>query len=275
MGYPRRVDTCTPRHASDLPPTSLPDAARRVAELSARIAIEFARPALLLQALLHRSAVLEGEREGRPLTGIASNERLEFLGDAVVSLVVARFAYTRFADYDEGRLTAVRTALVRRSTMALLAESLGLGDYVYMGRAEARGDSRGRATVLAEAMEALVGAIYLDQGLASVERVLVPEMEARLDALLARSDDLNPKSRLQELAQARLREMPRYTVLSRRGPDHDARFQVEVSVGEHRAQGEGSSKQAAEQQAARSLLAVLEDALGSDGEDATALEGAP
>jgi ribonuclease-3 len=207
--------------------------------------------------------VLEAEREGRPAVGMPSNERLEFLGDAVVSLVVARLAFDRFPEHGEGGLTEVKTALVRRSTMAELAESLGLGDLVYMGRAEARGESRGRSTVLAEAMEAVVGALFLDQGFERVEQVLLGELSTRLEALLARSIGLNPKSRLQELAQARLRSMPHYTLLARRGPDHDSRFQVEARVGEHAAQGEGSSKQAAEQHAASILLGILEAADGS------------
>jgi ribonuclease-3 len=250
----------TPEQHSPSTVTSLPGAAERLDALSARLGVEFVHPALLLQALLHRSAVLEAEREGRPTAGIPSNERLEFLGDAVVNLVVARLAFDRFPEHGEGGLTEVKTGLVRRSTMAVLAESLGLGDLVYMGRAEAKGESRGRATVLAEAMEAVVGAIFLDQGFDRAEQVLLAELSPRLEALLERSIGLNAKSRLQELAQSRLHSMPHYTLLARRGPDHDSRFQVEARVGDHAAQGEGSSKQAAEQHAAGVLLAMLEGA---------------
>jgi ribonuclease-3 len=265
--------TTSPRLSVDLPQTTLPDAPLRVAALSQRLGITFHQPALLLQALLHRSAVLESEREGRPEAGVPSNERLEFLGDAVLNMLMALLAFRQFTDYDEGRLTAVRTALVRRSTMAILAESIGLGEFVYMGRAEAKGDTRGRATVLAEAMEAVLGAIFLDQGLECAERFLATALEGRIDTLLARADTLNPKSQLQEFAQARLHVIPQYFLLSRRGPDHDSRFEVEVRMGDFVGRGEGSSKQGAEQQAARTVLALLARLGSAEGDGAAEVVG--
>ena len=136
----------------------LPGLASRVVAAESVLGVRFADPALLIQALVHRSYVLERERDGRDPLPCASNERLEFLGDAILGMLVARLAFDRFPEYDEGRLTAVRGALVRRSTLALLAEPLGLGELIYMGRLERQSGGRGRATVIAEAFEALLAA---------------------------------------------------------------------------------------------------------------------
>ena len=246
---------------------ALPDLAERMAAAELALGARFADRALLVQALVHRSYVLERERDGRDPLPCASNERLEFLGDAVLGMLVARLAYERFPEYDEGRLTVVRVALVRRSTLALLAEPLGLGELIYMGRLERQSGGRGRATVIAEAFEALLAALYLDGGLAQAERFLYAQLEGRLDALLDRADSLDPKSQLQKLVQARLRAMPSYLLLGRTGPAHDSRFQVEVHAGEYRALGEGSSKQKAEQVAAAALLADLHASLPPTAED--------
>jgi len=240
---------------------ALPDLAERMAAAELALGARFADRALLVQALVHRSYVLERERDGRDPLPCASNERLEFLGDAVLGMLVARLAYERFPEYDEGRLTAVR------STLALLAEPLGLGELIYMGRLERQSGGRGRATVIAEAFEALLAALYLDGGLAQAERFLYAQLEGRLDALLDRADSLDAKSQLQKLAQARLRAMPSYLLLGRTGPAHDSRFQVEVHAGEYRALGEGSSKQKAEQVAAAALLADLHASLPPTAED--------
>ena len=240
---------------------ALPHLSARLAAAESALGLRFADRALLVQALVHRSYVLERERDGRDPLPCASNERLEFLGDAILGMLVARLAYDRFPDYEEGRLTAVRVALVRRSTLALLAEPLGLGELIYMGRLERQSGGRGRATVIAEAFEALLAALYLDGGLVQAERFLYSQLEGRLDQLLDRADSLDPKSQLQKLVQARLRAMPSYLLLGRTGPAHDSRFQVEVRAGEYRASGEGSSKQKAEQVAAAALLAELEASL--------------
>lgn len=236
---------------------TLPGAARRVAEAERRLGIVYQDPQLLLQALLHRSYVLERERDGQPPLALQSNERLEFLGDAVLSMLVAHYAYTQYPDYDEGRLTELRSALVRRSTLAVMAADLGLGDLLYMARTEQRRGGRGHATVLAEAFEAVLAALYLDQGPGQAAAFIDRHLAGRVDSLLARAGSLNAKSRLQEFAQAHLRVIPRYALLERRGPAHDSRFDVEVVVGEHRATGTGTSIQAAEQAAARALLEVL------------------
>src|SRR5579864_9424916 len=161
------------------------DAPDRVRGLEARLGLRFHNQDLPVQALLHRSAVLEQERAGRTLDWIASNERLEFLGDAVLNALAAHLVYEWFPLADEGVLTEARSALVRRTTFALLADDLGLGDLVYMATAERRAAGRGRATVLAEALEAVIGAVYLDHGWEAAQRLARGMLSGRIEGLLA------------------------------------------------------------------------------------------
>jgi ribonuclease III len=245
---------------------ALPDAPDRVAAMEAKLGCSFNDRSLLLQALVHRSALLERQRDGVEMSGLASNERLEFLGDAVLSMLIAHYSYLSFPDYDEGRLTEVRAALVRRSTLGILAEQLGIGELVYMGRAERKQGGRGRATVLAEAFEALVAALFLDQGLASARQFVADLLDGQVPSLLERAGTLNAKSRLQELAQSNQWALPRYRLIQRTGPAHDSRFTVEVQAGDHGGTGAGPSRQAAEQRAAQELLTTLKCAF--DGEPA-------
>ncbi len=236
----------------------MPGAASRAEAMQALLGIRFNDSQLLLQALLHRSAVLERQRVHGALPLVASNERLEFLGDAVLSMLVAEYAYQHFTDYDEGRLTEVRAALVRRSTLAILADGLGIAELLYVGRSERKSGSRGRMTVLAEALEAVVAAVYLDQGLEVTRHIVFNMLAGRIPYLLHRADALNPKSRLQELAQSTMRLLPTYELLGRTGPAHDSRFTVTAWVGEQCATGHGTSKRSAEQHAAQLLLEVIE-----------------
>ncbi|HEY8286807.1 MAG TPA: ribonuclease III [Chloroflexota bacterium] len=235
----------------------LADGLDRVRGLEDRLGLRFHNLDLAAQALLHRSAVLEQERAGRTLDWIASNERLEFLGDAVLNALTAHLIFDRFPDADEGILTEARSALVRRTTFALLAEDLGLGDLVYMANAERRSDGRGRATVLAEAFEAVIGAVYLDRGWEVARTLAHRILTARLDEILAAMGDGNPKARLQELGQGRLGVLPVYALLERRGPDHASSFRVEARIESFTAVGEGTSRKRAEQSAARALMEML------------------
>jgi len=235
----------------------LADAAPRIQAVEAIIGFEFRDRSLLLQALLHRSAILEMQRDGDLATSLQSNERLEFLGDAVLSMLIARLAYDRFPDYDEGRLTEVRAALVRRSTLGLLADSVDLGSSMYIGRSERKLGARGRMTVLAEGLEALVAAIYLDRGLEEASGFVSRLLQDRVPELLERAGSLNAKSRLQEFAQINLKVIPSYALLATAGPAHDTRFTVEVRAGPYRSIGYGTSKQGAEQHAATALLSLL------------------
>lgn len=251
----------------------LAGAMARVRTLESRLDLRFRDPDLPAQALLHRSAVLEQERAGHTVDWIASNERLEFLGDAVLNALAADLVYERLPQGDEGQLTEARSALVRRATFALLAEDLGLGDLVYMSHAERQPGGRGRTTVLAEAFEAVMGAVYLDHGWDAVRRLAQGVFAGRIDDLLAAAGQANAKAHLQRLAQARLGALPDYRVLERRGPDHASRFTVEARVMDYTARGEDTSRKRAEQAAAQALLGILAEAGLEDLATGEAMEG--
>ena len=203
-----------------------------------------------MDALTHRSYLNEARRNS-----VSSNERLEFLGDAVLALVSAEMVYRERPTEPEGQLTRLRVALVRTSTLANFARDLHLGAYLRLGRSEAGLGGRDRESVIAAAFEAVLGAIYLDGGLAAAERFLDPLLHPALARATAQQSIKDAKSRLQELAQGRLGVTPRYQLVGADGPSHDRRFVAEVLVGIHvAAQGEGRSKQQAEQEAAARAL---------------------
>jgi ribonuclease-3 len=248
---------------------SIADAPERVRVLEARLGLRFSTPRLAAQALLHRSVVLEQERAGSVLDWLPSNERLEFLGDAVLNAMAARMVFDRFPTWDEGRLTEARSALVRRAVFARLAEDLGLGDLVYMGSAELRGDGRGRATVLGEALEAVMGAVYLDHGWETANRVAYGLLEPLFASLEDAIGQDNAKAQLQVLSQARFAGLPEYVLIERRGPDHAGSFRVEARAGGKQAVGEGTSRKRAEQAAARALLRQLVEKSAPEQDDPT------
>ena len=208
----------------------------------------------LQQSLVHRSFL--NEVDDRPLS---SNERLEFLGDALLGHVVAERLYCEFPDFSEGDLTKVRSALVRTETLARIARSLNLGDYLYLGKGEAESGGRRRQRNLACALEAVIGAVLVDQGFnvarEFVLRILANELERATEEKLGK----DPKSRLQEVVQAEQRLTPVYRTDDATGPDHDRIFVVDVFAGEtFLGRGSGRSKRAAEQEAARAALKTLE-----------------
>lgn len=245
---------------------ALPDLDERIERAERVLGWRFGDRALLAEALIHRSFTLERVRDGYSAELLPSNERLEFLGDAIVGLLVAEFAYRRFGDADEGRLTEIRSALVRRATLATLAESLELSSSLYVGRVERRAGTRGQATVLAEAFEAMVAAVYVDGGIEAARSLLHAVLLDRVNGLLAQAEQLNSKSRLQVFAQRQLRTLPRYRLTGRSGPDHESRFEVAVEVGTMSASGSGTSIQLAEQAAAERLLVAFEaDGAAGDG----------
>ena len=222
---------------------------------------QFANRELLQQALTHSSFA----RESLDPTG--DNEQLEFLGDAVLNAMAARMVFDRYPYWDEGRLTEARSALVRRAVFARLAEDLGLGDLVYMASAESRGDGRGRATVLGEALEAVMGAVYLDHGWETALRVANGLLEPLFATLQAEMGQDNAKARLQALSQARFTALPEYALIERRGPDHAGSFRVEARAGGKQAEGEGSSRKRAEQAAAGALLSLLAEGADAERDD--------
>ncbi len=206
---------------------------------------------LLRTALTHRSYLNE-----HPELDWEDNERLEYLGDAVLDFLLAEHLYLRMPQAREGELTALRAALVRRSTLARFAEHLGVGGALYMGHGEVESGGRERAATLCATFEALVGALYLDQGLNAVADLVMPLVESELSDARSEAVDKDPKSRLQELAQAMLGVTPRYRSVKAEGPDHAKIFTVEVSIGGTvRGAGEGPGKQVAAQHAAVDALA--------------------
>jgi ribonuclease-3 len=208
----------------------------------------FARRALLDEALTHRSAL-------RTDAGLRSNERLEFVGDRVLGLVVAEWLAERFPTEEEGALGRRLAALVAQPTLAEIASDLGLPSVISVAPGEARAGVKRQATVLADAIEALIGAIYFDGGLEAVRPFIRRLWAGAMEAQLAPPKD--PKTALQEWAQARGLELPQYDVASRSGPAHAPSFLISVTVGGQTGTGEAGAKRAAEQLAAADLLARL------------------
>jgi ribonuclease-3 len=216
---------------------------------------EFQNQALLKRALTHTSYANEHAIEGAPME---DNERLEFLGDAILDFIAAKWLYHHFPDLDEGRLTSLRAALVRTSTLAQFAESIQLSEHLLLGKGEAESGGRHRSNILSDAFEALMGALYLDQGFDAVCGYFEQMIERIAPVVLNENLDRDPKSQLQEWSQARLSVTPRYKLASAEGPDHAKTFTVEVWLGDVvAAVGTGSSKQVAEQFAARAALSSL------------------
>jgi ribonuclease III len=218
---------------------------------AARWGLVFGDLSLLRMALTHRSYLNE-----HPELDWDDNERLEYLGDAVLDLLLGEHLYLSFPQAREGELTALRAALVRRSTLARFAEELELGEALFMGHGEIETGGRERAATLCGAFEAVVGAIYLDQGIGGAAALVMPLVEAELAAAQVEVSDKDPKSRLQELAQGALGVTPRYRTVNAEGPDHAKKFTVEVSIaGVVCGVGLGSAKQIAAQEAAIAALA--------------------
>jgi ribonuclease-3 len=213
---------------------------------------------LLCRALTHPSYVNE-----HPEEAVGDNQRLEFLGDAVLDFVAGAWVYRRYTEFDEGRMTRLRAALVRTETLAQLAREVGVGDALRLGYGEEEAGGRERDPNLCDAFEAVVGALYLDGDLAAVRRFLEPLLGPVAETTLALAADQDAKSRLQEWSQAELGITPRYRIISERGPDHAKSFVAEVLLGEEVAgRGTGRSKQAAEQAAAE---AAWEAVVWTDG----------
>jgi ribonuclease III len=226
--------------------------------LQRRLGVEFRDPLLLETATTHRSTVNE-----RPEAGLQDNERLEFLGDAILGAIVAEELYRAFPSAPEGSLTVMRADLVREAALARWARLLDLGTYLVVGKGEDQRGGRERDALLSSAFEAVIGAIYLDQGHEAARRVVAGLVADELPHLSPSAPAQDPKSELQQRVQARFHALPSYRVVSTAGPEHRPLFTVEVAVeGEVSGVGTGPSKQAAEQEAARQALdtwTALED----------------
>ena len=224
------------------------------ADLEQQLGLDFGDKSLLHRALTHRSYLNE-----HPDFPFEDNERLEFLGDAVIDFVTGEYLYHRFPELPEGPLTNLRSALVRGETLAFFAREIDLGRYLRMGNGESESGGRERPTVLGDAFEALAGGLYLDQGLQAVIEFLTPFIDAEVARTLHGQWDKDAKSRLQELAQSQMRHTPRYMTVSETGPDHAKEFTVQVVIaGRPYGLGTGHSKQQAAQAAAQASLELIE-----------------
>ena len=222
-------------------------------ELERRLGVTFKDRALLRHALVHKSLTND-----LGASGLESNERLEFLGDSVLGVVVSRRLYEDYPERDEGQLTLLRSALVRASSLAAWARDLDLGSFVLVGRGESRAGGQNRDALLSSAFEAVIGAVFLDQGFAAARALILRFVRPEIKRLAERQV-IDAKSRLQQVSQARFSVTPTYEVLDVTGLGHSPTFKVKVRAGGGvEAIAEGRSKQTAQQTAAAEALAAIE-----------------
>jgi ribonuclease III len=223
--------------------------------LQERLGHRFKDGAMLMRALVHRSYANE-----RPETG-GDNERLEFLGDAVLDLVVADWLFHELPDAGEGRLTSTKASMVKETTLARLARKLDLGEHLLLGRGETQAGGRRKPSILADTVEAIVAAIYLDAGIDEADRCIrawLSELHPDVGPVVEAGPD--PRSRLQEIAHRRFGRTPAYAIEGVSGPDHDASFRARVELpGVEPAYGEGKSKKDAKRAAAEEMLGQIGD----------------
>jgi ribonuclease III len=230
----------------------------RVVDLQERLGLEKLDPTLGLAALTHKSYCNEHRGEQ-----VVDNERLEFLGDAVVDLLVSHRLMERFPNADEGELSKLRALIVNEDALARVARELRIGDLLRMGRGEELTGGRDKSSVLADALEAVIAAVYLTTGFAGTMAVVDRHFAEALDGVAQGRSGDDYKTRLQELMQSRGRAAPRYRVVAEEGPDHAKTFEVEVSVGsELFGRATGRSKKEAEQAAARRTLEIVNAKVG-------------
>ena len=224
-----------------------------VASLEKKIGIKFKDKNLLKQSLVHRSYLNEHKD-----FELDHNERLEFLGDAVLELITTEFLYNNFSN-PEGELTNFRAALVNRKMLAIISAEIGLEEYLLMSKGESKDTGRARQYIIANALEAVIGAIYLDQGYNKSKKFIENYFLCKMDDVLSDKLYQDAKSKFQEEAQEKVGITPVYKVIKEWGPDHDKHFLIGIFLGEEKvAEGEGISKQAAQRNAAKKGLEVKE-----------------
>lgn len=222
--------------------------------LAKRLNLSFNNFDLLVEALTHRSYI----NEHRAYAG-RHNERLEFLGDAVLELATTDFLFKKFPGKTEGDLTSYRAALVNTVSLASSAQALGINDFLLLSKGESRDTGRARDIILADTFEAIIGAVYLDQGFIAAEEFIAKNLYNKIDDVIAKRSYQDAKSRFQEIAQEKRGVTPSYETLSEEGPDHAKLFTVGIFIGkEEIARGEGQSKQEAEQSSAEAGLKVMQ-----------------
>jgi len=222
-------------------------------QLEAALGYRFNAPELLTGALCHSSYVNE-----QPQDNLESNERLEFLGDAVLNLAVSHLLMQRYPELAEGELSRNRAHLVNETQLAAIAREISIGPHLLLGKGEAMTGGRKKNSILADAVEAVIAAVYLDGGFDAAFTFVESRFSRQLSKVNRSRYETDYKSRLQEHAQSVYREVPRYRVVDTSGPDHSKSFRVQVRVAEIAAEGDGKSKKLAEQEAARAGLELLD-----------------
>lgn len=219
-------------------------------ELEKKINVVFKNKELLKQAFVHRSYINENRNLNLP-----HNERLEFLGDAVLELIVTEYLFKKYPTHQEGDLTSFRASLVNAVTLSKVGESLGFNDYLLLSKGEAKDTGRARSSILADTMEAVIGAIYIDAGYDAAQAFISKNIFGLIDSIVEQGSWVDPKSKFQELAQEKTGITPAYRTIRESGPDHDKRFTVGLYLAETLiTEGEGRSKQEAEEMAARKAV---------------------
>lgn len=227
---------------------------KQIDRLQKVIRVKFKNKNLLFRAVTHRSYVNESGRN------IKDNERLEYLGDSVLGLAVNEFLFKQFEDYQEGKLAKIKSAVVSEATLAKVARNINLGEFILMGRGEEHSGGRERPSILANTLEAVIGAIYLDSGLKVSRKFVLSLIREEIDSVNNLTYLRDPKTALQEYVQKKYKERPVYQVIEERGPDHKKEFTVRLIInGREIVTGEGSSKRKAEMNAARASLKRIED----------------
>ncbi|MCX7678862.1 MAG: ribonuclease III [Spirochaetes bacterium] len=225
---------------------------RQLDSLQKKLRVKFSNKSLLNRALIHRSYVNETNATVR------DNERLEFLGDAVLALVVNEYLFRKFEDYSEGDLAKIKSAVVSESTLAKVAMQLNLGSYILMGKGEEHSGGRFRESILANTMEAVIGAMYLDAGLKATRKCVLSLLKKDIERIDKLSYLRDPKTTLQEIVQKKYKCQPVYEVVEEKGPDHLKEFTVRLIInGKEVSRGTGNSKRKAEVEAARIVLEKL------------------
>jgi ribonuclease III len=219
---------------------------KNIKNFEEKIGYVFSNKTLLTQAFVHRSFINENQK-----SGLSHNERLEFLGDAVLELSVTDFLYREYQDKTEGELTAHRAALVNAVTLSEVADDLSINKLLLLSKGEARDTGKARQSILADAIEALIGAIYIDSGYAEADKFITQFLLSKVSEVIQRGLLKDAKSKVQEKAQEYFAVTPMYKVMRETGPDHDKKFIVGIYFGQELvAEGSGKSKQEAEQKAA-------------------------
>lgn len=238
------------------PVLSPADEARRkeLGKLQRELRVKFRRIELLEEALSHSSFVNE-----LPDKNLPHNEKIEFLGDAVLELVISHELFQEYPQYSEGELTKLRAAVVRKTTLAKIAKRLDIGTYVLLGKGEEQGGGRKRNSLLADTMEAIIGAIYIDSGLKAARKFILDHFAEEIERLDQDHHKMDYKSILQEITQARFQTLPKYRVVGETGPPHDRIYEISLTIAkEPYGTGKGRNKKEAQQKAARTALEKLQ-----------------